>query len=180
MRIADVEVKWTQFRPRYLIKMTDQPHTPAEQSFCPEDGGSMFLRNVGIYPQVYTALQPKRPTSTSPSPWERQSLILKNSFVTWWDFRFSRWRVWRWLSSGMLRRVAFWLFSDVSEEYWQKTTRRNNVEDYVIKTMLFYFFKNWQKRLSILIFLRNILKICSRKVSVIIMPWAPVCMREKM
>jgi hypothetical protein len=29
----------------------------------PEDGGSIFLRNVGIYLQVYTALQLKRPTS---------------------------------------------------------------------------------------------------------------------
>jgi hypothetical protein len=26
----------------------------------PEDGGSMFLRNVGIYLQVHTALQPRR------------------------------------------------------------------------------------------------------------------------
>jgi hypothetical protein len=26
--------------------------------FSPEDGGSMFLLNVGIYLQVYTALQP--------------------------------------------------------------------------------------------------------------------------
>jgi hypothetical protein len=25
----------------------------------PEDGGSMFLRNVGILPQHYTALQPE-------------------------------------------------------------------------------------------------------------------------
>jgi hypothetical protein len=30
----------------------------------PEDGGSMFLWNVGIYLQVYTALQPTRPTLT--------------------------------------------------------------------------------------------------------------------
>jgi hypothetical protein len=30
----------------------------------PEDGGSMFLRNVGIYLQVHTTLQPKRTIST--------------------------------------------------------------------------------------------------------------------
>jgi hypothetical protein len=29
----------------------------------PEDGGNMFLRDVGIYLPVHTALQPKRPTS---------------------------------------------------------------------------------------------------------------------
>jgi hypothetical protein len=28
---------------------------------CPEDGGSMDLRNVGIPPQPYTASQPRRP-----------------------------------------------------------------------------------------------------------------------
>jgi hypothetical protein len=33
----------------------------------PEDGGSMFLRNVGIYLQVHTALHPRRPTSTNNS-----------------------------------------------------------------------------------------------------------------
>jgi hypothetical protein len=31
---------------------------------CPEDGGSMFLQNVGIYIFVHMALQPGRPTST--------------------------------------------------------------------------------------------------------------------
>jgi hypothetical protein len=34
----------------------------------PEDGGSMFLRNVGIYLQVHTALQFRRPTWTHPAP----------------------------------------------------------------------------------------------------------------
>jgi hypothetical protein len=32
--------------------------------FGPEDGDSMFLRNVGICLQVHTALQPRRPTPT--------------------------------------------------------------------------------------------------------------------
>jgi hypothetical protein len=32
--------------------------------FSPEDGDSMFLRNVGVYLQVHTALQTIRPTST--------------------------------------------------------------------------------------------------------------------
>jgi hypothetical protein len=31
----------------------------------------MFLRNVCIYLQVHTALQPRTPTSTSSPPWER-------------------------------------------------------------------------------------------------------------
>jgi hypothetical protein len=29
--------------------------------WCPEDGGSTVLRNVGILPQHYTAPQPRRP-----------------------------------------------------------------------------------------------------------------------
>jgi hypothetical protein len=38
----------------------------------PEDGDGMFLRNVGIYVQVHTALQSKRPTMSSSPPWEPQ------------------------------------------------------------------------------------------------------------
>jgi hypothetical protein len=30
------------------------------ETYCPEDGGSIFLRNVGIYIQVHTALQPRK------------------------------------------------------------------------------------------------------------------------
>jgi hypothetical protein len=37
-----------------------------------EDRDSMFLRNVGIYLQVYTASQPRRPTSSSAQPCEPQ------------------------------------------------------------------------------------------------------------
>jgi hypothetical protein len=33
--------------------------------FSPEDEDSKFVRNVGIYLQVHTALQPRRPTSRS-------------------------------------------------------------------------------------------------------------------
>jgi hypothetical protein len=32
-----------------------------------------------------------------------------------WNLRLSRRRVWRWLSSGLLRRVVWWKFTDVSE-----------------------------------------------------------------
>jgi hypothetical protein len=42
--------------------------------FGPEDGGSMFLWNIGIHLQVHTALQPRRPTPTD------------LSFGTLWDF----------------------------------------------------------------------------------------------
>jgi hypothetical protein len=31
--------------------------------FRAEEGGNIFLRNVGIFPQVHTTLQPRRPTS---------------------------------------------------------------------------------------------------------------------
>jgi hypothetical protein len=33
----------------------------------------------------------------------------------WRDFRFSRRRIWRWLSSGLLRRVVWYKFTEVSE-----------------------------------------------------------------
>jgi hypothetical protein len=32
-----------------------------------------------------------------------------------WDFRFSQRQLWRWLSSGMLRRVMWWVLIDVSD-----------------------------------------------------------------
>jgi hypothetical protein len=49
--------------PIYFLKI----HITA---FSFEDGGCMFLRNVGIYLQVHTALQPRRPTSTYlPTDW---------------------------------------------------------------------------------------------------------------
>jgi hypothetical protein len=44
----------------------------------------MFLRNVGIYQQVYTALQPRTQTSTSSLPWEPQisdSKIINGNYV---------------------------------------------------------------------------------------------------
>jgi hypothetical protein len=47
-----------------------EEHRPAVSVFSPEDGDSIFLRNVGTYLQVHTALQPTRPTSTSLLPWE--------------------------------------------------------------------------------------------------------------
>jgi hypothetical protein len=40
----------------------------------PEDGGNMFLRNVGIYLRVYTASQSIRTTSSFSPPWEGQTL----------------------------------------------------------------------------------------------------------
>jgi hypothetical protein len=46
----------------YKLSSSQQIH------FSPEDRGSMFLRTVGICLQVHTALQPRRPTSTSSPP----------------------------------------------------------------------------------------------------------------
>jgi hypothetical protein len=40
-----------------------------------EDEESMFLRNAGIYLQVPTVLQPRRPTLASSPPWEPQTSI---------------------------------------------------------------------------------------------------------
>jgi hypothetical protein len=56
--------------------------------FTPEDGDSMFLRNAGIYLQVHTALQPRRPTRTSSSQWGSQNsycgllIYINNSLQT--------------------------------------------------------------------------------------------------
>jgi hypothetical protein len=44
--------------------------------FRTEDGGSMFLRNVGIYLQVHTALLPRRSTKTA----------LNMKMAVFWDF----------------------------------------------------------------------------------------------
>jgi hypothetical protein len=49
-------------------------------SFRAEDGGSIFLQNVGIYLQVHTALQPRRPTSTSSPPREPQVSSIQYNF----------------------------------------------------------------------------------------------------
>jgi len=43
------------------------PSHPIFLIFIPEDGGSIFLRNVGTYLQVHTALQLRTSTPT-PSP----------------------------------------------------------------------------------------------------------------
>jgi hypothetical protein len=40
-----------------------------------------------------------------------------------WDFRFSRRRIWRWLSSGMLRRAGWQKFTDVTELFAVSITR---------------------------------------------------------
>jgi hypothetical protein len=46
-----------------------------------ESGDSMFLQNVGIYLQVYTASQHRRTTLSSPLPWEPQISQQENSSV---------------------------------------------------------------------------------------------------
>jgi hypothetical protein len=61
---------------------------------------------------------------------------------TWWDYRFSRRRVWRWLSSGMLHRVVIVLMmetvrtSETLVSFYQ-TTRRNIPEDGHLRQTLF-------------------------------------------
>jgi hypothetical protein len=57
-----------------------------------EDGGSMFLRNVGIYLQVHTTLQPCRSTSTSSPQWYPQvsygiSVALCTVLARWQRFQ---------------------------------------------------------------------------------------------
>jgi hypothetical protein len=46
--------------PSFALKMETGMFS---KTFSPEDGGSIFFRNVDVYLQVHTALQPRRPTS---------------------------------------------------------------------------------------------------------------------
>jgi hypothetical protein len=48
-----VEVKRTQYTPRYLLGVNDHLRIPTEQDFILEDGHNMFLRNVS-YLKVHT------------------------------------------------------------------------------------------------------------------------------
>jgi hypothetical protein len=54
----------------------------------------------------------RRPLSTTPN----------KHAVSWWDFRFSRWRVWRWLFSGLLRHIVSQNFTDVSKRLTGSTS----------------------------------------------------------
>jgi hypothetical protein len=54
----------------------------SHRHFSPEDGGSMFLQNVGIYLRVYTASQPRR-TSSSSAPLDPQVLLV---CFLWWVY----------------------------------------------------------------------------------------------
>lgn len=47
------------------IGYTNVSKERATSTFSPEDGGMMFLRNVGIYIQVNNPLQRRKPTRTS-------------------------------------------------------------------------------------------------------------------
>jgi hypothetical protein len=49
----------------FVVKTNvSEEHTAT--SFRAKYGGRMFVRKVGIYPQVHTTLPPRRPTSTMP------------------------------------------------------------------------------------------------------------------
>jgi hypothetical protein len=51
------------------------------ESWNPEDGDSMFLRNVGIYLRVHTVSQPRTTSSSSP-PWELQISYISENVKT--------------------------------------------------------------------------------------------------
>jgi hypothetical protein len=53
----------------------------------------------------------RRPISIFQWYWTPQMFLF---MICWWDFRFSRRRVQRWLSSGMLRCAVWWILTDVS------------------------------------------------------------------
>jgi hypothetical protein len=44
------------------LNIIKSPLLHTEQQFSPEERSGMFLRNVGMYLQVYTSLQHRRPT----------------------------------------------------------------------------------------------------------------------
>jgi hypothetical protein len=85
----------------------------------PDDGGSKHLWDVGQFLPDYTALHPRR----QPSPHvllhftedkrgcrflSRKKIIFHHwqTLAKLWDLRFSRWRVWRRLSSRLLLRLV--------------------------------------------------------------------------
>jgi hypothetical protein len=51
--------------------------------YDPEDGGDMFLRNVGRLSTDYTALYPRRQKSSYPQQWNLKSYII--NFETFYD-----------------------------------------------------------------------------------------------
>jgi hypothetical protein len=53
--------------------ITEDSEIRTASILIPEDGSSMFFRNVGIYPQVHTALQHRKPTSTYSTPYKAET-----------------------------------------------------------------------------------------------------------
>jgi hypothetical protein len=72
-----ITVQWYSLRCFLISPKTPMAYTvPVGRrvdSFSPEDGDSMFLRD-GIYLRVHTALQPRTTSSLSSPPWEPQIL----------------------------------------------------------------------------------------------------------
>jgi hypothetical protein len=59
--------RWRQYVPPKCWCLSASPHAVTTQKtniFRVEDEGSMFLRNVCVYLQVHTPLQPRKPTSS--------------------------------------------------------------------------------------------------------------------
>jgi hypothetical protein len=57
------------------------PSTSQHRHFSPEDGGIVFLRNVGIYRRGYTAPKPRRTSSSSSPPWKPQISHYSDKFL---------------------------------------------------------------------------------------------------
>jgi hypothetical protein len=51
---------------KHIVSIFRAEDLKKETVFNPEDGDSMFIRDVCIYPRVYTASHPRRTSSTSP------------------------------------------------------------------------------------------------------------------
>jgi hypothetical protein len=51
-----------------MMMMMMTTTTTTTTDFNPEDGGSMFLQNVGIYLKVHMVFEGTRPTKSSPLP----------------------------------------------------------------------------------------------------------------
>jgi hypothetical protein len=76
-----------------------------------EDGGSVLFQNVGNCLQVHTALLSRRWEWTSSTQWNLKSQSDNNSYELAYGLDF----LWRWPSYGLLRRVIWQKFTDVSE-----------------------------------------------------------------
>jgi hypothetical protein len=107
--------KWVVWRGWICSQKHSDGHLSAQEGLnrghfhFPEQGCTYFTVTLSYPPLTFRQL-------SEWGSWNRKIWYeVLNKYAEWWDFRFSRRRVWRWLSSGMLRHVVWYIWTDVSE-----------------------------------------------------------------